>query len=102
MARESLAAAWASGERMTADRAAIERMPGNAAVAAGETVKAATAGVEPTTAVETTAATAVKTTAAAVSATTTTTAATATGHRIGCHAYGADGYACEQRESDFG
>ena len=42
--RESLAADWTSGERMTTDRAAAERLPGKAAVDAGETP---TSRVEP-------------------------------------------------------
>jgi hypothetical protein len=45
--RESLATDWASGERMTTDRAAAERLPGKAAVDAGETLKASTTRVEP-------------------------------------------------------
>ena len=88
---------------MTADRTTAERVPGNAAIDAGETVKASTASVEPAaahmespTAGMETATAAVKTTAAAMSA-----ATTASRHRVGRYAHSADGDACEQRKSNF-
>jgi hypothetical protein len=93
-------------------------MPGNAAVDAGETVKAATAGVEPaaahmrstagvettTAAMEPTTAAMEPTTAAAVEATASAMSAAATPSRscIGGQAHGANGDACKQRKSDFG
>jgi hypothetical protein len=81
-------------------------MPGNAAVDAGETVKASTAGVEPAAAgMETATAAGMETAAAAVKTAASaamSAATTASRHRIGRYARGADGDACEQRKSEFG
>lgn len=75
------------GEPATTDVGAAEM---SAAAAAMETTTAA--------AMETAASAAVETTASAPMSATTTVSR----HRIGCHAHGANGDACEQHQSDFG
>ena len=83
------------GEPTTTDVGATEM-----SAAAMETTTAAAMETAASAAMETAAsAAAVETTASApVSATTTTVSR----HRIGCHAHGTNGDACEQHESDFG